>query len=565
MKNMLKILSLTIVMFGVIPSVFAQGFWQRLGQAVLGVAAGAAEGYVGSTLNDEDRKAWNEISNDINNGLGLDNNYVNAGNQFQEGKTTDAVVNMGVTAASNSGNQTLITVSKTVQVQNDYINNVSSGMDQKTAQDAAARQLSDVLLDDMEARERIADEKRRQERIAAENRNEYNSSSNTYTNSSNTSSNTQYSTPSNTQYNAHSRTESKGISSANTYSNMPQNHYRDKQDELLAEIADLTKEYNSKKEEYQQLVNRGASSVTIDNKKDELNVLSQRIEDTRQSLEKEIDKRENNLVSSKNDYSPSSMNEYFGSRDYRDKQDELLAEIGDLTKEYNSRKEEYQQLVNRGASSVTLQNKKDELNVLSQRIENARQSLEKEINKRENNLVSSKNDYSSSSTNEYSGSRDYRDKQDELLAEIGDLTKEYNSRKEEYQQLVNRGASSVTLQNKKDELNVLSQRIEYARQSLEKEINKRENNLSNAQHTGSQNIGSKTNNLQNTNLQNNNSDEQAELRATLSDMTMEYWEKNEEYKQLVANGTSSLILRYKKEALDTLSELIAEVRELLDK
>ena len=180
------------------PSIFAQGFWQRLGRAVLSVATGAAENYVGSTLNDNDRKVWNEISNDINNGLGLDNNYVNAGNKLQEGKTTDAVVNMGVTAASNSGNQTLITVSKTVQAQNDYVNNVSSGMDQKTAQDVAAKQISEVWLDDMGARERIAAEKRR---------NEYDSSNNTYTTSSSTSSDTQYSALSSSESNVSSNTQ----------------------------------------------------------------------------------------------------------------------------------------------------------------------------------------------------------------------------------------------------------------------------------------------------------------------------------------------------------------------
>ena len=207
MCNKIRTLSLIILMFFFMPSIFAQGFWQRLGQAAASVLTGAAENYVGSTLNDKDREAWNEISNDINNGLGLDNNYVNVGNKLQEGKTTDAVVNMGVTAASNSGNQTLITVSKTVQAQNDYVNNVSSGMDQKTAQDAAARQISDALLDDMEERERIAAEKRRQERVAAERRNEYNSS-NTYTTSSSTSSNTQYSTP--------NRSDSKEMASANT-------------------------------------------------------------------------------------------------------------------------------------------------------------------------------------------------------------------------------------------------------------------------------------------------------------------------------------------------------------
>lgn len=165
-RNMMKkiyALSLTLVMIGIIPSINAQGFLRQLGQAIFSVAAGAAENYVGSALNEQDREAWKEISNDINEGLGLDNNYANAGNKLQEGKTRDAAVEIGVTAASNSGKLSLITLSNTIKAQNDYVNNVSSGMDEETARGIAAKQISDILLDDKEERERIADEKRREE------------------------------------------------------------------------------------------------------------------------------------------------------------------------------------------------------------------------------------------------------------------------------------------------------------------------------------------------------------------------------------------------------------------
>jgi hypothetical protein len=165
-RNMMKkicTLSLTIVMLSIMPSIYAQSFWQKLGRAFVSVAAGAAESYVGSVLNEQDREAWKDISNDINDGLGLDNNYANAGNKLQEGKTRDAVVDMGVTAASNSGKTSLITMSKTVKAQNDYVNNVSSGMDEEIAREIAAKQISDILLDDMEERERIAAEKRKEE------------------------------------------------------------------------------------------------------------------------------------------------------------------------------------------------------------------------------------------------------------------------------------------------------------------------------------------------------------------------------------------------------------------
>lgn len=329
------------------PSIFAQGFLKRLGRAVVSVATGAAENYVGSTLNDEDRKAWNEISNDINNGLGLDNNYVNAGNQLREGKTTDAVVNMGVTAASNSGNQTLITVSKTVQVQNDYINNVSSGMDQKTAQDAATRQISDVLLDDMEARERIADEKRRQERIAVENRNEYNSSS-TYTNSSNTSSNTQYNTPSRTESKEHMANSCNSILKykkealdalshrieevkqlLGEVSNKNQNEYS----ELQETLREMAIEYWEKNEEYEQL-------FSTDN------------------------------TAYKNQYKLSISQDK-----YLNEQVELLSTLGDMSIEYWEKNEEYKQLVAKGTSSSILKYKKESLNSLSESIMEVRKLL----------------------------------------------------------------------------------------------------------------------------------------------------------------------------------------------
>ena len=402
MKNKLKILSLTIVMFGVIPSVFAQGFWQRLGQAVLGVAAGAAEGYVGSTLNDQDRQAWNDISNDINNGLGLNNGYVNAGNKLQEGETRDAVVNMGVTAASNSGNRTLITVSNTVKAQNDYVNNVSSGMDRKTAQEVAAKQISDVWLDDMEERERVANERKKEEY--------------------NTTKTEIYSAPSRTENNAPSKTEYKEVSSMNSNN-----------DEIAKSKA------------------------------------------------------------------------------------ELRMTFSDISIEYWNRKEEYKQLVANGTSGSILKYKKDSLDALSQRMENLRHLLGDEsieIQKKNANL------------------------QAKLRATLSDLSIEYWNKNEEYKQLVSNGVSSSTLKYKKETLDMLSRSMRELRRLLEEQSNE---------------ILTKKFNLQ------------AELRATFSDMSIEYWNKNEEYKQLVASGTSNTILKYKKESLDRFSKILEVLRQLLEK
>ena len=384
------------------PSIFAQGFWQRLGQAVLGVAAGAAEGYVGSTLNDQDRQAWNDISNDINNGLGLNNGYVNAGNKLQEGETRDAVVNMGVTAASNSGNRTLITVSNTVKAQNDYVNNVSSGMDRKTAQEVAAKQISDVWLDDMEERERVANERKKEEY--------------------NTTRTEIYSAPSRTENNAPSKTEYKEVSSMNSNN-----------DEIAKSKA------------------------------------------------------------------------------------ELRMTFSDISIEYWNRKEEYKQLVANGTSGSILKYKKDSLDALSQRMENLRHLLGDEsieIQKKNANL------------------------QAKLRATLSDLSIEYWNKNEEYKQLVSNGVSSSTLKYKKETLDMLSRSMRELRRLLEEQSNE---------------ILTKKFNLQ------------AELRATFSDMSIEYWNKNEEYKQLVASGTSNTILKYKKESLDRFSKILEVLRQLLEK
>ena len=384
------------------PSIFAQGFWQRLGQAVLGVAAGAAEGYVGSTLKDQDRQAWNDISNDINNGLGLNNGYVNAGNKLQEGETRDAVVNMGVTDASNSGNRTLITVSNTVKAQNDYVNNVSSGMDRKTAQEVAAKQISDVWLDDMEERERVANERKKEEY--------------------NTTRTEIYSAPSRTENNAPSKTEYKEVSSMNSNN-----------DEIAKSKA------------------------------------------------------------------------------------ELRMTFSDISIEYWNRKEEYKQQVANGTSGSILKYKKDSLDALSQRMENLRHLLGEEsieIQKKNANL------------------------QAKLRATLSDLSIEYWNKNEEYKQLVSNGVSSSTLKYKKETLDMLSRSMRELRRLLEEQSNE---------------ILTKKFNLQ------------AELRATFSDMSIEYWNKNEEYKQLVASGTSNTILKYKKESLDRFSKILEVLRQLLEK
>ena len=357
MKNKLKILSLTIVMFGVIPSVFAQGFWQRLGQAVLGVAAGAAEGYVGSTLNDQDRQAWNDISNDINNGLGLNNGYVNAGNKLQEGETRDAVVNMGVTAASNSGNRTLITVSNTVKAQNDYVNNVSSGMDRKTAQEVAAKQISDVWLDDMEERERVANERKKEEY--------------------NTTRTEIYSAPSRTENSAPCKaeqSEQKGakyteVSSVVSNSNIAMS--QKERAELRATLNDMTKEYWEKNEEYEHQAIKCTSNSILKYKKESLEALSKSIKEVKGenfpialignkcdlNEERQVDKEEGENEAKKNGFLFFETSNKDGTN-VEEATTALISKVVELRKKQNTEKDETDQTSKKSYKLVAKKTKK---------------------------------------------------------------------------------------------------------------------------------------------------------------------------------------------------------------
>ena len=165
MKKSITLSLIIVLTTGIMPTCFAQGFWRNVGNALLGAAVGYTENLIGSTLTrEEDRKSWESITKDINDGLNLNDNNVNVGNKLQEGKIEEAVIDMGVNAANESGNRTLISVSNTVKTQHEYKENVQSGMDQKEAQNIAAEQISNIILDDIEERERIADEKKRQER-----------------------------------------------------------------------------------------------------------------------------------------------------------------------------------------------------------------------------------------------------------------------------------------------------------------------------------------------------------------------------------------------------------------
>jgi hypothetical protein len=447
-------------------------------------------------------------------------------------------------------------VSNTVKAQNDYVNNVSSGMDQKTAQEVAAKQISDVLLDDMEERERVANERKKEEH--------------------NITRTESYSAPSRTEYNAPSKMEHKQVSSTPVFSDNSQNVNSDVQDKLLARIDGLTKRYNNKKEEYQKLAAMGTSSAILQSIKDEMNILSQQIEESRLKLEDEINKREKNLAGTQNNHSITQNTYYHSSQNVNsDVQDKLLARIDGLTKRYNNKKEEYQKLAAMGTSSAILQSIMDEMDILSQQIEESKQKLEDEINKREKNLSSPQNNYSVSQNTYHSSQNVNSDVQDKLLARIDGLTKRYNNKKEEYQKLAAMGTSSAILQSIKDEMNILSRQIEESRQKLEDEINKREKNFSSPQnnYSVSQNTDSysQSENLDVLKAEISSADsksirsqnETAELRTLFDDMTKEYWEKSEEYQQLVTNGSSNSILKYKKEALDALSKRIKEVRQIL--
>lgn len=107
------------------------GFLKDAGKALLSLAVGAAESYVGSSVPDEYKSSYNDMVSSFNNSVGVDNSYASAGSNWQQGKKNDAILDMAEGVAVSTGTSGSFVVSSILDIgraQNNYNNNIASGM-----------------------------------------------------------------------------------------------------------------------------------------------------------------------------------------------------------------------------------------------------------------------------------------------------------------------------------------------------------------------------------------------------------------------------------------------------
>lgn len=111
-------------------------FWKSLGKAFLGAAVGYAEKSVEKYVPTEQKETYEKMKSDINSSLRVDQSFVNAGNNWQQKKKSDAILDFteGVTSiAGISDNVVTTTMLGLARAQNNYHNNINSGMSKSEA------------------------------------------------------------------------------------------------------------------------------------------------------------------------------------------------------------------------------------------------------------------------------------------------------------------------------------------------------------------------------------------------------------------------------------------------
>ena len=122
-------------------SAVAQGFWDVLkgiGKAVVSVAVGVTESYVGNSVPDEYKSSYDDIVSSFNSNMGLENSYASAGSNWQKGKKNDAILDLAEGVASSTNTSGTFVVSSILELGralNNYNNNIASGM---TIEEASA-------------------------------------------------------------------------------------------------------------------------------------------------------------------------------------------------------------------------------------------------------------------------------------------------------------------------------------------------------------------------------------------------------------------------------------------
>lgn len=124
---------------------------KKLGKAVASVAVGVADSYVQSNLSQEDRDKWNKsgITQDVVQHFNLNNTYVSAGSNFYEGKTSTAVIDVteGVITDAGVNNPKISKIIDIARIQNQYKEDINSGVDPSIAHDKWANNMGNNLVD----------------------------------------------------------------------------------------------------------------------------------------------------------------------------------------------------------------------------------------------------------------------------------------------------------------------------------------------------------------------------------------------------------------------------------
>lgn len=146
----ISIVTIVLCLFVSTPNANA-GFLKGLFKAVVGAAVGLAENKAGQNLNEEQKETLHNISNSFTSELEINNSYVDAGRNWAEGKKTDSFVDVGEGVLSDVGvNDNCKSFAQAAldfaRIQNEYKNNIQSGMSIKEACERRYEKLKQLMI-----------------------------------------------------------------------------------------------------------------------------------------------------------------------------------------------------------------------------------------------------------------------------------------------------------------------------------------------------------------------------------------------------------------------------------
>lgn len=147
----------------VTPNANAQ-FLKKLLKGVVSAVVGYTSSEIENALPEECREGWRDISSSISSDFGLDNSYVNAGSNWQQGKKNDAILDLAEGVAVSTGTNNTFVVSSILDLgraQNNYSKNIASGMSIEEATEIRNRewrQYTDRIYDEYMMSDKDRDE-----------------------------------------------------------------------------------------------------------------------------------------------------------------------------------------------------------------------------------------------------------------------------------------------------------------------------------------------------------------------------------------------------------------------